>query len=122
MDEQGVAAMVRTFPPILGLNPEKNIEPKLAWLRENVDLDEELVLGLVKVCSGLLFSAECYWLLHCVVACCRTFFGVRLYVGHRAANAPPRVWGFLGRAWMEGRNNLLPGVPSTEFLKREIMK
>lgn len=42
--------MVRTFPSILGLNPETNIEPKLAWLRENVDLDEGLVLGLVKVC------------------------------------------------------------------------
>lgn len=54
---QGVAAMVRTFPSILGLNPEKNIEPKLAWLMENIDLDEELVLGLVKVSPGLLICA-----------------------------------------------------------------
>lgn len=41
--------MVRTFPSILGLSTENNIEPKLAWLRENLDLDEEVLLVLVKV-------------------------------------------------------------------------
>lgn len=53
---QGVAAMVRGLPHVLGLNPEKNIEPKLAWLKENLDLDEERVLRLVKVCSWLLHA------------------------------------------------------------------
>lgn len=48
-----MAAMVRTFPSLLGLNPDTNLEPKLAWLKENVHLDEELVLRLVKACMFL---------------------------------------------------------------------
>lgn len=42
--------MVMCYPYILGLDPEKNMEPKLAWLKENLGLDDETVLGLVKVC------------------------------------------------------------------------
>ncbi len=48
--------MVRTFPSILGLNPEKNIETKMAWLRETLDLDEDGVIGLVKVYVAAEFS------------------------------------------------------------------
>lgn len=46
---QAAASMVRIFPPVLGLSPEKNLEPKLTWLRKNLDLDEEHVLVLIKV-------------------------------------------------------------------------
>lgn len=55
--------MVRTFPSILGLSPEKNIQPKLAWLRENLDLDEEVLLALVKVTWGKKFVSLLGYLL-----------------------------------------------------------
>lgn len=53
-----MAAMVRTCPHILVLSLEKNMKPKLAWLQEKVDLNDEQVVVVVKVRSRLLFSAE----------------------------------------------------------------
>lgn len=47
--KQGVAAMVRTFPQILGLSPKDNMDPKIAWLKDALDVDDERVLVLVKV-------------------------------------------------------------------------
>lgn len=53
---QGVAAMVRCCPYILGLDPEKNMEPKLAWLKDNLDLDDEMLVDLIKVCCAVLLA------------------------------------------------------------------
>lgn len=58
--------MVRTFPSILGLSPEKNIEPKLTWLRENLGLTEELVLVLVKVWRGYGVVRCLYYFFSCL--------------------------------------------------------
>ena len=42
--------MVRRVPSILGLNPEKSIEAKLAWLTETLDRDREAALRFAQAC------------------------------------------------------------------------
>lgn len=48
--------MVRKAPNILGLT-EKNMETKLAWLIGKLDLDDDMVRGLLKVSYPLRFYA-----------------------------------------------------------------
>lgn len=83
--------MVRGYPAFRRMNPEKNIELKLAWLMENLDLDEEQLLGVVKVCLWVLFSAECVVLLLrfvlSLLSICSS--GVPLYVQHSGQRITP---------------------------------
>lgn len=61
---QAVAGMVRAFPPVLGLSPERNIEPKLAWLKEELDLDEGLLVSFIRVrFRAMYFASFCFFLL-----------------------------------------------------------
>lgn len=52
---QGAVAMVQRTPYILGLDPERNMEPKLAWLKKIFVLDEEIAVRFAKVCCRFCF-------------------------------------------------------------------
>lgn len=46
---KGAAKLIKRFPNILGLSPEVNLEKKLTWLKENLQLSEAQVISMVTV-------------------------------------------------------------------------
>lgn len=47
--DKGAAKLIKRFPNILGLSPETNLERKLTWLKDELQLSEQQVVAIATV-------------------------------------------------------------------------
>jgi hypothetical protein len=54
LDDKSLSKLVQKQPPVLGCSVEDNLEPKLAWLEDRLQLDDKSLRKLVQACPAVL--------------------------------------------------------------------
>ncbi len=58
MERPAVSKVLRLNPSLFGSNIENSLEPKLAWLRDGLGLEEADISVVVRACPNVLRSAR----------------------------------------------------------------
>jgi hypothetical protein len=54
LDDKSLSKLVRTLPAVLGLSIDDNLEPKLAWLQDRLDMDDKTLSKMVGTLPAVL--------------------------------------------------------------------
>jgi hypothetical protein len=57
MDDKSLSKLVQRMPRVLGLSVEENLEPRLLWLQERLDMDDKSLRKLVQTLPSVLCSS-----------------------------------------------------------------